>query len=140
MLRRLTTSGLLLMLVMVTPPLEAQEATPTHVVMRYFKCNPQGAAVAMFQEGRAVAQEMVEEGKFISYGILTHNWGDEWNVVDFFAIDGLDDYFANFAELLQRVNAAAQAEEGEDDAPSFSEVCTEHKDNIYSVVPPPSGN
>lgn len=118
-----------------------QEAgpTPTHSIVRFFKCERQGLAVQMFQRGRAVAEEMIAEGKFIDYGILTHNWGDEWNVVDYFVVDGLGSFFGNFGEFFSRVNEANEAAEaaGEEELPPFNEVCQEHKDNIYSVVPPP---
>ena len=119
-------------------PLEAQEATPTHVVMRYFKCNPQGEAVALMQEGRPVVDEMIAEGKFISHGIMTHNWGDGWNVVGFFAVDGLDSFFGNFGELTPRIEAATEGDE--EDRPQWDEICTEHKDNIYFLVAPPDGS
>ncbi len=122
---------------MPAEPIQAQEATPTHVVMRYFKCAQQGAAVANLQEGRAIVDQMIAEGKFLQYGILAHNWGDEWNVVDFFVVDGIDSFFGDFGELLQRTNAAAEGQEEDDDGPSFGENCTEHKDNIYTYVAPP---
>jgi len=138
MLRLAIGVGFAVALTMGTAPLEAQEAAPSNVVMRYFKCTDQGRAVALLNEGRPVIDQMVDEGKFLSYGILAHNWGDEWNVVDFFTFDGLDTFFANFGEMIGRLNAA---DDGDDsDGPSFGEVCTEHKDNIYAVVPPPSGN
>ncbi len=141
MLRSLVALCIASGLAMGAAPLGAQEAAPTHVVMRYFKCNPQGQAVALMQEGRPVIDEMVSEGKFIGYGILTHNWGDEWNVVDFFTVDGLDSFFASFAEMTERLDAASSdGQEEEDDGPSFGEICTEHKDNIYSVIGPPTGN
>lgn len=118
---------------------QEDEAQATHVVMRYFKCSPQDLGVQMFQQGRGVVEEMVEEGKFADYGVLAHNWGDEWNVMDWFAVDGLSDFFANFSEMMQRLNAMAPAEgEGEEELPPFNEVCTEHKDNIWTIIDPPS--
>lgn len=131
----------LVCLAAVSAPAAAQEeATATHVVMRYFKCSPQGVAVRMFQQGRPVVDEMIEEGKFVGYGLLAHSWGDEWNVMDWFAVDGIDSFFDAFNELNQRMNAAAEAAEAEgeeDEFPPFNEVCTDHKDNIYAVVQPP---
>ena len=128
-------------LALIAAPVAAQdeEATATHIVMRYWKCNPQGQGIRLMQQGRSAVQEMVDEGLFVNYGVMAHNWGDEWNVVDWFAVDGLASFFENFPDVLPRVNAAAEAE-GDSDLPPFREVCTEHKDNIYSIVQPPSGD
>ena len=117
--------------------IQAQAQIPTHVVMRYFKCTDQGEAIRALQQARPIMNEMIAEGKFLDYGILSHNWGDEWNVVDYTLVAGLDDFFANFSELISRVTAAAPQDDSEndEDAPSLAS-CTEHKDNIYSWVAP----
>lgn len=143
---RLAVAGLVAMALVApagaaqeAPAEGAEEATPTHVIVRSFKCNPQGTAVQIFQRGRGVVQEMIDEGKFVDYGLLVHNWGDEWNVVDFFVVDGLDSFFGNFSELLRRLNEAdEEVGEDEEELPSLNEVCTEHKDSIYGIVSPPS--
>ena len=111
--------GALVLLTLLASPAQAQEqATGTHIVVRYFKCNPTGVAIRMFQRTRHVAQEMVDEGKFVDYGILSHNWGDEWNVVDYTVVDGIAEYFANFSEWTRRVGEAVDAMEVPEDEPS----------------------
>jgi hypothetical protein len=129
--------GLLVALAVLPPSVRAQEAT--HVVIRYFKCNPEAVAIRMFQQTRSVAAEMVEEGKFLDYRLFRHNWGDDWNVVDEFTISGLSGYFANYSEMGRRIDEYLEGTDEDDEFPPFNEVCTEHKDNIYRLVQPPSG-
>lgn len=147
MTRTVLPLATLLALVLLPPSLEAQAPaqgpTPTHTVVRFFKCDPQGAAVRALQRARPEVQKMIAEGKFIDYGILTHAWGDEWNVVDYFVVDGLDGFFTNFTELFQRIQAANRQrapQEGQEEEPSFGQACTEHKDVIYAIVAPPAGS
>lgn len=131
-------------LFLIFAPLEAQEpAVPTHSVVRFFQCSDAAEAIRRFNRARPVVDAMVAEGKFVAYGILSHAWGDEWNVVDYFTISGLDGFFTNFAELGRRVNernAADPAVQAEDNARPFREVCEAHKDVIYAIVNPPTGS
>jgi hypothetical protein len=138
MRRLLPILGSFLALAFLAPAAQAQEEAATHAVVRFFKCSPQGAGIRALQQARPIADEMVAEGKFVAYGVLAHNWGDEWNVVDYFNVNGIDGFFANFSEFVRRASEAA----GEDNeiGQAFAEACTEHKDVIYGVVPPPSGN
>ena len=116
-------------------------AQTRRMVMRQFKCNPQAVGVQLFQQRRPVAQDMIEEGKFIDYGVLSHNWGDEWSVADYFIIDNLDDFLTagTFGEFNRRRNEMVEETEFEEELPPFGEVCTEHKDNIWIMVAPPGG-
>jgi hypothetical protein len=114
-----------------------QEVIPTHSIVRFFKCSPTGTAIEWLQRWRPFVQEMIEEGKFVDYGILRHAWGDEWNVVDYFVVADLGSFFPNFDELIRRVlDSDKRTEWEEEELPSFSEVCTQHKDIIYAIVPP----
>lgn len=118
-------------------------AEPTHIVVRYFQCPMAGEAIRRFQEGQPIVRQMISEGKFLDYGLLTHNWGDEWNVVDYFVISNLDGFFTNFTEMGRRLNAANEARaaapgQQEETRRPFNEICTAHKDNIYSIVQPPA--
>lgn len=128
--------ALLLGLALALSPsgIAAQEGVPTHSVVRFFKCSPQVEAVAAFQRARPIVEEMVEEGKFLDYGILTHAWGDEWNVVDYFIVSGIQDFFTHFGELAARI-----AERHPEFMSEATRLCTEHRDVIYSVVLPPGG-
>jgi len=53
--------------------------------MRLWECGltDLGAAVEITNgDWRAIADDLVEEGRLIGYGNLTHSWGSEWNLVD----------------------------------------------------------
>lgn len=116
--------------------LSAQDATAGVTVVRYFECGlaDLGEAVEMLNGSwRGYAEELIEEGLLVDYGILTHSWGDEWNLVDWFAATDQAAFQAAWRELLLRFQ--------EDDSDGeqftrFGELCPRHKDNIYSVVPP----
>lgn len=123
------------------PALEAQEAPaearPGVSVVRYFKC-PMGqseeAVRILNEEWRSYAEQQIEEGRLIDYGILVHSWGDEWNVVDYFVAEDMDGWRAAWSAILSALNEADPEGEMYE---RFSELCTEHKDNIYTVVSPP---
>lgn len=142
MQRSIAVAAILLFAGAATESRAQEGPQPTHIVIRSFQCNPMGQALQYFQEWRPVVQEMVAEGKFIDYGILSHAWGDEWNVVDYFLISDLSAYFEHFSELVQRIGAGNAARQGgqevlgEPARRPFSELCTAHKDNIYAIVAP----
>ena len=83
---------------------------------------------------RPAAQEMVDEGLIMNWGMMTHQWGDQWNVV--FYTTGPDAAAVMEAnrEMIRRTGERA-TEAGED--PDFNplyEWCSAHKDNIYTNV------
>jgi len=116
--------------------LSAQEPVAGVTVFRYFECGlaDLGEAVEILNGSwRGFAEELVEQGLLVDYGILTHSWGDEWNLVDWFAATDQEAFHAAWRELLLRV------QEVDPDGTVFTrfgEFCPRHKDNIYSVVPP----
>lgn len=75
-----------------------------------------------------IAQEMVDNGDLITWGLMTHLFGDEWNVV-FYTATPDSDSFIDTATALQTANFAAMSDE---ETAVFLENCTEHKDSIYS--------
>lgn len=117
---------------------QAQEGPePGVVAVRYFQCpGPnQGEAVRMLNgQWRSAVQELIDEGGLLDYGILTHAWGDEWNVLDYFVAEDLVSFHQAFETAFDRVLERAPEEE----RGRFGELCPGHKDNIYFVVPPPS--
>lgn len=127
------------------PAQPSQQATASHIVVRYFQCQRPDEAIRRFQEGDSIVRQMIREGKFLDYGLMRHDWGDEWNVVDYFVVANLDGFFTNFDEMIRRLNAANEARTPAAAAPGqqpeprrpFNEICGAHKDNIYSIVQPP---
>lgn len=115
----------------------AQEApVPGLATMRYYQCGvgDLDEAVAILNgTWREVADELVSEGVLLGYGILTHAWGDEWNLVDYIVAADMEAFQAGWAELLRRYQARDRDGSDIDD---LNELCPRHKDNIYSVVPP----
>ena len=116
-------------------PVQAQ-AAPGILVIRSFKCSPEGMAVEMLNRTQPIVEELIAEGRLMDYGLARHSWGDEWNVVDYWVAADLPTFQAAFTEILRRFrerNADRPAPER-----PLSEVCTEHKDNIYNLVAPPA--
>lgn len=138
-MKRLSFLVPLLLLAAVGSEAAAQEQEgpqPGVIVVRYFQCplNHQGEAVEMLNTGwRPIVQEMIEEGHFLDYGILTHAWGDEWNVMDYFVAESP----AAFHEAINVAFQRAGERLPEPETP-FGELCPYHKDNTYAVVPPAS--
>lgn len=116
---------------------EQDEGPQSNVVaVRYFQCpfHHQSTAVELLNtQFRPIVQELIDEGELIGYGILTHSWGDRWNVSDYFVAEDLVSFHEAFDEAYSRVNERYP----EEPDPPFGELCPEHKDNIYFTVPPP---
>jgi hypothetical protein len=137
---RLLSATLVAFLVFAPPALAQDSPQPGTVVVRYFECDLGATGEAIqFLNGnwRQVANELVEEGMLFDYGILTHAWGDEWNVVDYFVTESQPAFQEAWGELLRRLAPLDPDGEG---VARFTEICRRHKDNIYGVVPPPSEN
>ena len=140
-MRRMFAAVVLVSAVLAGPAVEAQEeaadARPGVSVVRYFKC-PMGqseeAVRILNEEWRAYAERQIEEGRLLDYGILVHSWGDEWNVMDYFVAEDMEGWRAAWSAML---SAMSEADPEGEMYERFSELCTEHKDNIYTVVPPP---
>lgn len=140
-MKRLSLSIPVLLLMAFGAEASAQEAEegpqPGVVSVRYFQCpfDTQGEAVRRLNtEWRSVVEELIDEGELLDYGILTHAWGDEWNVLDYFVAEDLVSFHEAFAEAFDRIQERVPEEQD----PPFGELCPAHKDNIYFVVAPPS--
>lgn len=81
------------------------------------------------QTAGPVLEDLVRQGKLMSWGVLEHAWGDEWNSVIYYTARDLNAFNSAwndfFARLSQREPAVMQR---------FAGWCSAHKDNIYSVV------
>ncbi len=118
-------------------PLAAQDGPqPGVATVRYFECGlgDLGDAVRLLNgEWRPIAQQLIDEGMLLDYGILTHAWGDEWNLLDYYVAESTQAFQTAWAELVRRF----QARDSDGNMfEEFAELCPRHKDNIYSVVPP----
>ncbi len=82
----------------------------------------------MNEAGRPVAQQMVDDGTLLGWGMMTHSWGDEWNVLFYLATPDGTDFMETAGELQNRQIEAF----GDESNARFLENCTEHKDSIYT--------
>ena len=79
--------------------------------------------------GGPLLDDLVRQGRLTGWGVLNHAWGDEWNNVVYYTARDLNTFTAAFTELFRQ---ASQRD------PTIMQRlgswCTEHKDNIYTVV------
>lgn len=123
------------------PAAGAQPAVqPGVVVVSYNKCSMR--APAQLDSLNALAffpalDELVNERRLLGWGVLGHAWGDEWNYVIYYTAENVAAFHSAFNEAVRRV-----AQRRPDVWDMFGSLCTEHKDNIYSVrrlgVQPPA--
>lgn len=79
-----------------------------------------------------IAQQMVEEGLMLAWGLLEHDYGDGWNIAWYTIASDRQAMFYAREELTRRV---------ERQHPDlwflewFGERCHEHEDLIYNVGP-----
>lgn len=117
---------------------EEEGPQPGVVVIRYFQCDMgrTGEAIEMLNTTwREVVESVIEDGMLIDYGILTHNWGDEWNLMDYFVAENSIAFHEGWNEALSRIQERDPEGTGFE---TFTDICTRHKDNMWGVVSPPS--
>lgn len=135
-LRRWLVTAIAALVGVSAPAVAQDEPQPGAVTVRYFECGlgELGDAVSLLnEEWRPIAQQLIDEGMLLDYGILTHSWGDEWNLLDYYVAETTQGFHVAWAELVGR----AQTQDPDGDMfEEFAELCPRHKDNIYGVVPP----
>ncbi|MDX1530547.1 MAG: hypothetical protein R3362_03395 [Rhodothermales bacterium] len=121
---------------LIVPAANAQDYPTTGVSM--WQCD--FAHMGEFVESvntymQPAAQAMVDEGSLINWGMLTHQWGDEWNVVFYTTAADTEAFLAANEELNRRTteNVEAAGEDPEESNP-FMKWCSAHRDNIYTHV------
>lgn len=112
---------------------------PGTIVLSFNKCDlDQVGYLAQLTDSAVVpiAQELVNEGKIFNYGMMTHNWGDEWNVVYYYVVENQTAFLAFWSDFVARVSERHPTLFNE-----FQARCSEHRDNIYghsAFTGPPS--
>jgi hypothetical protein len=116
-------------------PLAAQEAEegpePGTVVFSQWICPPQNvgtmnaAADTIFGP---ILDELQSEGKLMGWGVLTHSWGDEWNWNVYYVVESHAAFLEFWSDYISRV-----VERHPGALQQITPLCTEHRDNIYSV-------
>ncbi len=113
------------------PPFSVKPGEPITMGLSHWKCDfaKVGELVQLSDSlGGPIDQMMVDEGKLITSGMATHQWGDEWNVVWYSGASDIQTYHTSVAELNQRIN-----EKHPDAFDQIMDACWTHKDNIYTV-------
>lgn len=114
---------------LVHPSAFAQQEAPT-VGVSYWKCDwGELGNIGQVTDSlyTPIMQELVDEGTIMNFGMLTHQWGDEWNVVFYITAPDTPTYLEASREAVDRF------EERHPDVLNLTEVCSEHKDNIYTL-------
>lgn len=108
---------------------EAPQPSADFVVVASFKCDlgSVGQIIEVTNEKLVpIAQESVDAGHWMYYQLLTHTWGDEWNVNFYMRALNRDHFYEGWDQYISGI-----VERHPDLIPWFQEVCSEHKDNIY---------
>lgn len=117
------------------PVANAQEQAgerPNVVAMSEWKCpiGNLGEALEITNTiSRPIHQELVDEGMIVGWNVLTHLYGDEWNLIFVTLAKDLDSAIASGTEFNRRVGEMDLGDEGG----RFTELCPYHRDNIYSI-------
>jgi hypothetical protein len=111
----------------------AQDAPDMNTVaMLSWKCD-YGAMEELVQKAKELwipaAQELQDEGKLAYAQVLTHAWGDEWNLIFYFRAADMAAYLEAWESWITRVDEAEPS-----GADWFFERCKEHKDGFYTSV------
>ena len=83
----------------------------------------------MEDNGAPILNELVEQGKLISWGVLTHAWGDAYNWNPFYVAESHSKFLDAWQEFISRL-----VEADPDAADKLAEICWEHKDSIYTQI------
>jgi len=126
-------STMLLSVVLCVPAMaqEAQEEADW-VVVTYYKCDfgaiDELNEVAHTELG-PVAEERIDEGQLIAWGVLNHGWGDSWNFNVYWIVEDIEEFMPFWYDFMGTV---------EERSPGWlepiQEHCHDHKDNIYRRV------
>lgn len=73
--------------------------------------------------------KLVDEGKLLSWGSLTHAWGDEWNILIYYNAKD----FATFEKAWGEAYKSFTESAPEEVISEMMGMISAHKDNIYTV-------
>lgn len=109
---------------------QTSERQVEHMMVKQFVCPGEGLhTMKAFIEEKLgpILSDLRDEDEMINdWGLLTHDWGDEYNVGFYMRADNHFEWYAAWIELMNRM----QRQHGlwfED----VMHACTKHKDNLY---------
>ena len=97
-----------------------------------WKCpigNLQEAVQISNEVSRPIFEDLAEEGMIVDWNILTHLYGDDWNLIFVTLAEDMDSAVESSREFQRRVQETGMGERGD----RFVELCPYHRDNIYSI-------
>ncbi len=103
--------------------------TPT-VMVSFHQCDMSGLETLVEQSRERmgpIAQALVDEGALLQVGMAVHQWGDEYNVMTWYAGDDMASATEGWDEAGRRYNAAHP------DDRLFIETCPSHRDYSYTA-------
>ena len=77
--------------------------------------------------GKAILNDLVEQGKLYDWGVMTHSWGDEYNWVVFYVAESEAKFLEAWEEFITK-----SRENDPEFAEKLWEICWEHKDSMYT--------
>jgi len=92
----------------------------------------QGEWVSLFREyAYPILKAMVDEGKMNRFGLLLHEWGDEWNVNYYIHTDNQEQFHESWGEYIARFQT-----DHPDVLRRIVDLTIDHKDNLlYERIP-----
>ncbi len=76
-----------------------------------------------------VFDKLVDDGKLDEVGVLSHYWGDEWNVVGYYKAKDFASFEKAFMEGFEKWKETTPEEVRE----KISKMIVDHKDSIYQI-------
>jgi hypothetical protein len=76
-----------------------------------------------------VWNDLVNEGKIYSYQVMTHLWGDEWNLNYIIVAESHEKFLSAWSEGFRRIRSSMPPEKWDE----LFEYTIEHKDNLYNL-------
>ena len=90
----------------------------------------QGKAYKLFDDYlNPVWNELVDEGMITSYSMMTHAWGDEWNLNYMIVTESHEAFLKAWSEGFKRIRSTMPQEKWDE----LMKYTLEHKDNLYAL-------
>lgn len=112
---------------------EPEGPRPNIVAFSEWKCpfsNLEEAVDLVNTSTRPIYQELIDEGMIVGWNLLTHFYGDEWNLIFVTLAEDIQSAIEANTEFFRRAEERGLEAEGD----RFVELCPHHRDNIYSIA------
>ena len=128
-MKKIKISFMIAFIAVMSQNLKAQSSS-VWVVYSQNKCHSEyldDMAKATEEKWGQVLNEVVAEGKWISWGVLEHAWGDEWNWNPYYVAESREAFFEGWSLMIKKMQ-----EKHPDYLKETRKYCFEHKDSMYS--------